>query len=404
MTDDDTWTKQVDAYVADQNALIGQAAPAPLFPDGPLAFPLMRTHITEDLLRTCARAAGDPNPLWSDDAYGAGSVWGTTIGPPVLEACLAESSSMPSPPPISGWHPMQGGGQRRYYEPFMPGDVIRAEDTWLGFEEKTKPGRPYRLFIEKCERRYINQSDRVVASLLGRVAVTASPPDASDVPRGPDFSRRRRRRYSTEELAAVRDDYRAELSGAARRGAQPRWWEDVAVGDTITGGLKGPYDISDAVAFAGALGLCSAFASKWPEMEPIIDIAPHDPDTGAPHHMIDWHFDDRFAQMRGVPYAPAFGTQLEMMLLHAVTNWMGDDGFITFVDIQIATMLMTGEISRSTGIVTGKRRDADRHVVDLEMTSSTLDNLSYAKGRVTVDLPSHDGYSPANHAARTPAV
>lgn len=396
LADAAAWAAKVDAYVAEMNTRnAGRSGAAPLFTEGPFAYPFVRSQITPDLFSICARAVGDTNPLWTDAAYGAASAWGSSIGQPLLEACLSERSSQPEPPDIPRWNVLLGGTKRSYHEPFRAGDVIRGEDAWYGLEEKTRPDKPYRLFIQNSERRYINQHDRVVVTLVGKAAITASPPTTSGVATGPDFAGRTRRHYTADELAAVRADYERELSGATRRGATPRFWEDVEIGEPVIGGLKGPYDISDAVAFAGAIAICSAFASKWRELAADIDHALVDPETGAPHHVIDWHFDDRFAQSRGVPYAPAFGTHMEMMLVHAVTNWMSDHGFVTVVDIQLRSMLMMGEISCTIGKVVDKRRDGECHLVELNMTSQTLDGVPYAKGKVVVDLPSRDGYSPA---------
>lgn len=343
---------------------------------------------------------GDTNPLWTDPEYGASTAWGSPIGQPVLEACLSEGSSIPQLPQQPGWQVMNGGCQRRCQETFRPGDVIRGEDVWHGFEEKIRPGRRNRLFIARSERRYINQYDRVVVTRLGGAVISVWPPESGE-PAGRNLAARRRRRYTADELAAVRADYERECSGEARRGARPRFWEDVEVGQPVIGGLKGPYDISDAVAFAGAVSACSAFATKWREPTGV-DQALVDPETGAPHHVIDWHFEDRIAQQRGVPYALAFGTQMEMMLLHAVTNWMSDEGFITFVDLQTRSVLLMGEISCTTGKVIDKRRDGRCHLIELEMVSQTLDGVPYMTGKVVVDLPSRDGYSPAARRLEQP--
>ncbi|MEU9737466.1 MaoC family dehydratase N-terminal domain-containing protein [Streptomyces sp. NPDC048002] len=396
----DAWNEQVDAYVAELNARVGLTGAAPLFTGSPMAFPMVRTHITPDLFSLWARTTGDTNPLWSDAGYAAASPWGGVIAPPVVEACLAESASQPAPAAIPGWLLLQGGSLRRYDEPFRPGDVIRGEDVWHGVEEKTRPGRPYRLFIQRAERRYINQADRVVASLISRIAVTAVPPaEDGEVPGGPDLAGRGPRRYSAEEQAQIRLGYEQELSGRARRGAEPRFWEEVEVGEKLPEQLKGPYDISDAVAAAGAMGICPAFAPKWEEIAPVADVTSVDPDTGAPHHGVDWHFDASLSRTRGFPAPPAFGTQLEGMLTHAVTNWMSDHGFLTECDFQLHSPLLQGEVSRTTGTVVGKRRDGERHLVDVEVRGETLDRHPYAKARITVDLPARDGYSPARPAS-----
>jgi acyl dehydratase len=393
LLDTDTWNQRIDSYVAATNAIAGRTGPAPLFTEGPLAFPMKRTHIDNDLIGNFARAIGDTNPLWNDTHYAASSGWGTVISPPILEACLAEGASNPPPPPITGWDVMHGGGRRRYYQPLRPGDVIRAEDVWHGLREKTRPSRPYRLFVAESERRYLNRHDRMVASLIGRSIVIATPPEATGAPSGPDLSNRQPRRYTSGELAAIRAGYERELSGEARRGRRPRYWEDVHENDVVPEIFKGPYDVCDATSFAGALGVCGAFATKWKDMASEADTI--DPRTGAPQHPLAWHFDDRLARLRGFPHGTAFGIHLETMLLHPVTNWMSDDAFLTDADIQIRSVLLIGEVSRTTGSVVGKRVDGRRHLVELAMLSRTLDGVPYATARVVVDLPSHNGYSPA---------
>ncbi len=394
------WTDQLDAYIAKLNAGIGQSGPAPLFTDGPYSFPLLRTDITDDLLRLHARAVGDANPLWNDPGYAAASPWRSLIGPPILEALISETASMPNPPQVPGCNMLQGGARRQYHEPFRPGDVISAEDTWHGIEEKTRSGRSYRLLIFHAERQYLNQRGRPVVTVFSRLAVTAAPPGTAGGQNGPDFSERKRRGYTPQELDTIRADYETELSGHARRGAEPRFWDDVQVGEPVAGLLKGPYDICDAVAFAGAQASCPAFALKWREIAPDLGRFPVDAETNAPHHAIDWHFDDQVAHGRGLPYAIAFGTQMEMMLMHSVTNWISDAGFVTDADLQIRSPLMFGDVSRTSGTVTGKRVDRDRHLVELKMTSETLDGIPYATGTVAVDLPTRAGYSPAERIAQ----
>ncbi|QIS14206.1 FAS1-like dehydratase domain-containing protein [Nocardia arthritidis] len=384
-----TWESRIESFVSDLNAHRGRSAPAPLFTEGPYSFPLVRTRVTEELIRQFARADGDMNPLWSDPRYAAASPWGSVIAPPVFEACFGESPSKPKPPQVPGWNAMQAGAFRRYFEPFRPGDTLTAEDTWHGIEEKTRPGKSYRLFVQTSERSYRNQHGRTVCTVTGRQVATAARPDpAAAATGGPDFSGRRRRKYTSDELDAIRRDYERELSGEARRGAHPRYWEDVDIGESIPAILKGPYDVSDAAAFAGALGLCSGFAAKWQEIAPDLGRRPGDPDTGHPHHPIDWHLQDTIAQQSGMPYALAFGTHMEMMLLHPVTNWMSDFGFVVQADTQLRSPLLLGEVSRTTAQVTNKLTDNEHRVVDLEVVSRTLDGTTYAHATVRVALPS----------------
>ena len=143
------------------------------------------------------------------------------------------------------------------------------------------------------------------------------------------YEGRERQRFTQEDLDAIHQGYEEELAGKRRRGKEPRYWEDVAVGDTLPTMVNGPYDISDAVAYIGNTGYMSAYAVKWGRVKNDAARMPRDPETGEVHHIIDWRLSDAVAQATGgSPYAQAFGLGLECSLGHSITNWMGDDGFL----------------------------------------------------------------------------
>jgi acyl dehydratase len=389
------WDADVDAHIAKLNARVGESGPAPLFPDGPYAFPIHQSQVTADMIRLFARSNGDRNPLWRDEGYAQKTRWGGLIAPPILEAALSESPSMPNPPQIRGWNVLQGGFHRRYLRPFRPGDIVHGEDTWLGYKEKSQPGRPYRLFIQSCERAYIDQNDEVICRVIGRMASTAARPVEGDdeLRVGPDWTNRVRRRLSAEELEEIQRGYNVEIGGENCRGAKPRYWEDVHVGDEIPAMVKGPYDISDAVAFAGVLNLCAGFAAKWEAMRPDLGRHPPDSETGAPRHAIDWHLEDAIGRQHGLPYAHAFGTHMEMMMVHPVTNWMGDAAAIVEIDTQLRSILLMGEVSRTTAHVAAKREEEGRHLVEIAVASHVQtgvgeNGVRYGQGTVIVELPS----------------
>ncbi len=384
------WNEQIDCYHEEVNRTAGVTKPSPEVATGPYSFPLVSRFVTQDLIRLFAAANGDRNPLWSDSDYAAATRWGLVIAPPVFEASLSEHASLPDPPQVPGWNSLAGGTRRRYFEPFRPGFVMQAEDTWCGQEEKSDPSKPYRLFKQVSERSFLNQDGRVVCSIQTRNMCTATPPN-DDGSVGVDYSGRVRRRYSADELAEIQSEYDRELAGLTHRGAEPRWWEDVEVGDELPTIAKGPYDILDAVALVAATGNGVAFASKWAQMRGDLARRPVDGETGAPHHAISWHFLDSIAQASGIPYAHVFGTHLEMMLAHPVTNWMGDDAFVRELDTQLRRVMFHGDVARAGGRVARKYREGDEHLVELELSLVQQDGLTIAKGSAAVALPSRSG-------------
>src|SRR4029453_14784054 len=139
---------------------------------------------------------------------------------------------------------------------------------------------------------------------------------------------------SEDELEAIR----LEAIGEERRGATPRLWEDVAVGDEIPAVVKGPIDITTMIAYycglpgtpryksAEMAGLYGTWAVEGPEKlpnnyDPFYYAESVSPSAG--HARAD------VAREVGMPGAYNNGTQTMGWCAHAVTNWMGDDGVRT---------------------------------------------------------------------------
>src|SRR5262249_58071341 len=57
--------------------------------------------------------------------------------------------------------------------------------------------------------------------------------------------------YTDEQIAAIDAQY--ETEGA--RGATPRWWEDVRVGDAVGPMVKGPLTVTDMVCWHAGMGM-----------------------------------------------------------------------------------------------------------------------------------------------------
>jgi acyl dehydratase len=384
------WNAAIDTWVAEVNERTGETKAASLDPIGPYDMAMSHRTVTEDLIKIFANAIGDANSLWRSIEYGRGTRWGGIIAPPIFESCISELPAQPTPPQVHGWNHYNAGNTRVYFRPMRPGDEIRVEDTWLGVTEKTRPGRLHRLFLQRDDRTYFNQHDEVVCVVRGRVLSTAVPPEHQEESRADErFVGRSRPHYSQEVLDQLHQEYDDELSGKSRRGSEARYWDDVEIGDALPGVVKGPYDVTDAVAFFGAaVGYSAAFAIKWGGLKADLGRCPVDPETGEYHHVADWHLQDSIARVAGVPYALAFGTHTETMLSHAVTNWMGDDGFVTELDTQLRSPLFRGEMSRTSGRVVRKYVKEGAHLIELELWAETQDGVRHSTATATVRLPS----------------
>ncbi|MET0704734.1 MAG: hypothetical protein ABWY93_34220, partial [Mycobacterium sp.] len=69
------------------------------------------------------------------------------------------------------------------------------------------------------------------------------------------------------------------------------------------------------------------------------------------------------------------------------TNWIGDDGWLAEMDLQMRGFNYHGDIHRCTGTVTAKGATADEGVT-LEVRATSQRNEATTKGTATVLLPS----------------
>lgn len=379
--DDDVIAAKINAYLTEQNARIGATRPAPRERHTHRDYPLGLKYITEDVIRSYGQRTGDTNPLWRNDEYARKSPWGGLISAPLQIAGVA---SMPEPPDVPGWAPMFAGNLTRIHKPVRHGDVLEADDVWLGIEDLSRPNRPHRVFLMKAERRFHNQRGEPVTTLVCRVVCLA--PRAGQPMAPADRGQERTRpRYTDAQLAEIYAHYDDELAGRLRRGDRPRFWEDVEAGDDVGLVIKGPLDLIDQAS----LGAGVAFANKWELIRGETMHSPRDPDTNAYQFQMAWHFNDAVAQSQGMPYALAFGVAIEHWFAHAATNWTGDHGFVREVDVRLPAPMFVGDTMWITGKVARKYEEGGRGLVELRLRGAELNDIELASARIVVQLPHH---------------
>jgi acyl dehydratase len=384
------WNMKLKENLEDLTRLAGKREPAPLMGKGehhPYTMPLCNRFITEDMIRLFASAIGDPNPLWVDDAYAAGTIWGSIIAPPMCEVMIAETAAVPPPIELPGLTYMNGGSEREYHGVIRPRDEFTAYDTFLGYKEKSSPDKPYRLFVLTGKRDFVNQKDETVVTVISNILLTARYPENNGLEKEKDFSDAKRRLFSDSELAQVHRSYDDELSGKYRRGAEKLSWDSMSEGDELHPLIKGPYDYSDAVSFFGVTGYSKAFAKKWADIRINTAVAKKDSETGEYHLGPDWHFSDDLARKNGVPFAPIFGTHIEACLAQMVCNWMGDNAVFRKISTQIRAMIFMGDIFVCKGKVVRKYKANGENLVDLDVYAEKFGtDIVSVKGNVTVQL------------------
>ena len=342
--------------------------------------------VTEDLIRHYADAIGDPNPFWRDPSYAAGTRWGGIIAPPTYESCIAYGSSFGGRLRVPGVARLAAGNKHEYLKPIRPGDTFSIYDKYAGFEEREVKGKAYRMFIESVPRYFVNQRDEVAAIATHRNIYLATPPGKREKKEKKMYQDKKRHRFSQEELDIIHQGYEDQLAGVGRRGADTLYWEDVVEGEEIRPVVKGPYDVCDSCARTVVSCYTYAFAIKWAAMRDHLDTHPIDPETGEHRFRRDWHYQDSAARLFGFPYANAGGIHNEMMLVHAVTDWMGDDAFVKVMDSQDRRMNFFGDMTWVKGKVARKFVEDGEHLVDVAVRGENQDGVVHTKANFIVKL------------------
>jgi acyl dehydratase len=335
-----------------------------------------------DVRRWALYSTGDDNPLWCDEEYARRTAWGGVIAPPTF---LYSIDSTIVAPGLRGIQWIYGGTRWQHFSPVRLGDRITARARLIKMTEKSGT-HAKRLVVQTGEVLYYNQRDELVSRAEA---------DVLRVPRRHSgagltgFDERRaagRQHYRAEEIEQVRQAYLAET----RRGAEPRYWEDVSVGDELDPVVKGPLTLVDIMAFyAGRRNTYPPLRLAFLERERHPANVYVSPSTGIPVHPAAGHFDEEIAHEIGMPGAYDQGWMRANWLAHLVTNWCGDDGWVAGLNVTLRKPNLVGDITRLRGRVVGKSvTEAGEHLVELACEGESQRGEQNMRGTATVRLPS----------------
>jgi acyl dehydratase len=332
------------------------------------------TELTADAIRAYAYGIGDRNPLWCEPSYAAPR--GRLAPPSILFATDRILSGYVMGLP--GIHAMFSGADLRYERRLRQGDRLTGTARLKDLIER--PSRfAGRSFQQVYEVEFHDQDGALVAvgdSSCFRVARDA----ARDAGKYEPI----RLQWSPEEVAEIARRYRDEE--ARRRGAEPRYVEDVRVGDPVPAITKGPYTATTAVAFllgwGGLYVRAHGDAFALYEQHPALAI-PNE--WGVPEPPERVHWDPDLAGRVGVPGAYDYGPERCSWMSHLVTDWMGDDGFARRVTVEVRRHNVLGELVTCDGTV--RSVDVGTGLVELELRAVNQDGHESARGSAEVVLP-----------------
>jgi acyl dehydratase len=341
-----------------------------------------RPHVTQatlDSIRHWALGIGDGNPLWLDPDYAAKSRWGSVTAPGTfLYAFDRVVSGYVSGLP--GIHAMFAGTDWNWNLPIRLGDTISAEPSLKSLTD-LKSNFSGRSVKQTYGVRFLNQD--------GAVVCTA---DSWCIRTQRDVARQRATRemispkvWTGDEIAEVSKHYQSH----APRGSAPRYWQDVSVGESLPTLLKGPSTVTSFVCFTQGWGslYVKAHGQAFDMFRdhPALGI-PND--LGIPEPPERVHWDNALARAVGVPAAYDYGPERVSWLGHLMTDWIGDDGFLKRLNVQVRKHNIIGDLTTCSGTVTRKWLDGDEHLVEVAVAGSNQRGEQTAVGIAVAALPS----------------
>ncbi|SHN46552.1 hypothetical protein [Cryptosporangium aurantiacum] len=353
-----------------------------------------------DAFRIVAQAYGDDNPLWSDRDHGAKSRWGGPIAPPPLvggdtligentvSAVADEHRALMKGDPLRGVHAFYASSAREWWAPLEPYARIRRRDALVGVHDKTS-GFAGRAVHEWTGQVFGTTDGRLLAGQYKLMIRTERQ------------KAREKKKYAEIEpyvyTDAEIDDIEAQVVAGRRRGAEPRYWEDVAVGDPLDPLVKGPLTVTDMVCWHVGMGM-GLYAIRPLELAVAnrrrIPRFYHRDELNVPDVMQRVHWDPEFARRSGNPTTFDYGRMRETWLIHACTNWMGDDAWLWKLACRFEAFNYVGDTQWVRGEVTRHYlADGGRPAVDVALRTVSQRNVETTTGSATILLPSRE-YGP----------
>ena len=293
-------------------------------------------------------ALGNDNPLFVDPEYAAKRRYGCVVAPLTFFAAVRYPMS-------SGAFSKKDYGLADFLDTVMfeRYDVVRvgaklSADVRLTSVEGEEIGEK-RVALLTSEGSYLDQCGTLVGEAKSTMRMVP-------FKRGEEmFVTRDIHKYTDEEIKRVEDD----LDSETMRGGDTLYWGDVNVGDKLTPVVKGPLSLIEIANWRSATRV-----NEW-SLEIVYREAKANPGLRRVNPVTCWPYwhtdleDQSYhtCVLRGIslPFAP--GLLQACLAEHLLTNWIGDDGFLKMLRMQVRMPFIYGDVNWYRGIVRDKYKE-----------------------------------------------
>jgi acyl dehydratase len=289
--------------------------------------------------------------------------------------------------PLRGVHAYYAGSFREWWRPLYAGRRVSRRNALVGVHDK--PSEFATRAIHEWTAEVFAERDGEPLSAQYRLMIRTDREKAEASGRYDDIEIRP---YTDDELAAIDDAYAQER--ARRRGAEPRWFEDLAEGEEIGPLVKGPLRVTDIVCWHAGMGMglygVKPLRLAYEQRQRVPRFFRPD-DLNVPDVQQRVHWDPEWARRAGNPTTYDYGRMRETWLIHLCTDWMGDDAWLWKLDCEFRRFNYIGDTHWMRGrVVRTYLADGDRPAADLDIWGENQRGEITTPGHATVLLPSRE--------------
>jgi acyl dehydratase len=337
---------------------------------------------TRDNIRHYAHGIGDDNPLWCDPVYAARTKYGRLVAPPSFVFALNRILSG-YVGGLPGVHAMWAGANLTWHRPILLGDSFTTK-AWLKdlVEHTTRfAGRAIQQIYHVD---FYNQHDECVAEGESWCFRTERDTAREQGTKYTEVKQQTPVYYTREDLGKIFALYEQEEI----RGATPHYIEDVRVGDTLPTMVKGPMTVTGFIAYAQGWGGLYIRANKlaWKQLRKHSGLGIPNK-FGIPDVPERVHWEDDLATQVGTPAAYDYGPERTSWMSHHLTNWMGDEGFLRHLAVEIRRHNPVGDTLYLNGEVTRIFHEEGVPCVEVTQTALNQDGELSVRSKGVVQLP-----------------